>query len=111
MKKSIITTICGLGLLLTSCDFLTEKPKSFLTPDNYFNTEKQMTAAVNGLYSHLSGIFNGEIEVGSATYNFVEYMGGYTVRPRSATTTTLNQAKTLTVKANGHEVVFTIGSD
>jgi hypothetical protein len=102
MKKSIITTICGLGLLLTSCDFLTEKPKSFLTPDNYFNTEKQMTAAVNGLYSHLSGIFNGEIEVGSATYNFVEYMGGYTVRPRSATTTTLNQAKTLTVKEDNN---------
>lgn len=100
MKRHILTTaICGLGLLLSSCSgFLTEKPKTFLTPDDYFNSESQMEAAVNGLYSHLGGIFNGELEVGSAHYNFIEYMGGYTVRPRSATTTAFNQAMTLTVK-------------
>lgn len=100
MKRHILTTaICGLGLLLSSCSgFLTEKPKTFLTPDDYFNTESQMEAAVNGLYSHLGGIFNGELEVGSAHYNFIEYMGGYTVRPRSATTMAFNQAMTLTVK-------------
>ena len=56
MKRNIITLFCGLGLMLTSCTgFLTEKPKTFLTPDDYFNTENQMKAAVNGLYSHLGG--------------------------------------------------------
>lgn len=99
MKKIIFTTISGLCLLLTSCsDFLKENPKTFLTPDNYFNTESQMQAAVNGLYSSLGGIFNGELEVGSAHYNFIEYMAGYTTRPRAATTAAFNQAMTLTVK-------------
>lgn len=104
MKRNILfTLICGLGLMMTSCtDFLTEKPKSFLSPDNYFNTEKQMEAAMNGLYSHLSGIFNSEVEVNSSYYNFIEYMGGYTVRPRSATTQTFMQARTLTVKEDNN---------
>lgn len=106
MKRNIITLFCGLGLMLTSCTgFLTEKPKTFLTPDDYFNTENQMKAAVNGLYSHLGGIFNGEIEVGSANYNFIEYMGGYTVRPRSATTQAFMQARTLTVKEDNNAIL------
>ena len=106
MKIHIITIFCGLGLLLTSCsDFLTEKPKTFLTPDDYFNTENQMTAAVNGLYSHLGGIFNGEIEVGSANYIFIEYMGGYAVRPRSATTQAFMQARSLNVKEDNNAIL------
>ena len=98
MNKTILKFICGLSLAVSviSCaDFLAEKPKTFLTPDNYFNTEKQMQAAVDGLYSHLGGIFSGEIEVQSSRYNFIEYLAGYAVRPRSATTTSFQYAQAL----------------
>lgn len=100
MKKTILKLFCGLSLaasVISCADFLAEKPKTFLTPDNYFNTEKQMQAAVDGLYAHLGGIFSGEIEVQSSRYNFLEYLSGYAVRPRSATTTSFQYAKALSV--------------
>lgn len=72
--KKIYSNICGLITLMviaTSCDaFLEEKPKTFLTPDSYFQNEGQVVAAVNGLYTFLDDIFNGDIEPGSQTFIF-----------------------------------------
>lgn len=85
-------------LLCVSCsDFLKENPKTFLSPDNYFKTEKQMEAAVNGLYTFADDIFNGDIEVGTQRFIFLEYMTGYGRRPRAATSQYLTQAQDLSV--------------
>ena len=38
-------------LTFSSCgDFLDEEPKGQLTPDNFFNSEDDLTASVNALY-------------------------------------------------------------
>ena len=37
--------------------FLTEDPKTFLTPDNYYVSEAQMQDAVNGLYPGIWGAY------------------------------------------------------
>lgn len=102
--KKIYTNICGLIALLviaTSCDaFLEEKPKTFLTPDTYFQNEGQVVAAVNGLYTFLDDIFNGDIEPGSQTFIFLEYMSGYGERLRGSGTQDLAQANSLNVAEN-----------
>lgn len=53
--------IIAMMLLSVSCtDFLTVKPKTFLSPDNYFNTASEMQEAANGLYSAVgSSLFSG----------------------------------------------------
>ena len=50
---------CALGLTLvaTSCnDFLTEKPKGKLTPDNYFSSQDELNMGVYALYSKVCDI-------------------------------------------------------
>lgn len=98
MKTKIFITIAAIAMSVVSCDsFLEEHPKTFLSPDTYFTTEEQMTAAVDGLYSFLDDIFNGDIEVGSQRFVFLEYMTGYCYRARSASSIYLQQANSLTV--------------
>ena len=93
----LITTV----VILTSCNaFLEEKPKTFLTPESYFNTEGQVVAAVNGVYTFLSDIFNGDVEVNSQTLMFMEYLSGYGERPRGAGTQDLSQANMPNVADN-----------
>jgi hypothetical protein len=54
MKKTTILYLCGLLLLCNSCKkFLTEKPQVFLTPDNFYQTAADATAALNGVFSGL----------------------------------------------------------
>jgi len=54
MKKTIIIYLCGFFLLASSCKkFLTEKPQTFLTPDNFYQTAADATAALNGVFSGL----------------------------------------------------------
>lgn len=88
--------------MVTSCDaFLEEDPKTFLNPDSYFKNEGQAVAAVNGLYTYLDDIFNGDIEIGSQTFLFMEYMSGYGERPRGKSgTQDMAQAMNLTVADN-----------
>ena len=52
MKRHIIqlSVIMAAVLSLSSCDFLKENPKTFLSPENYYQTEDQIKVAVNGLY-------------------------------------------------------------
>ena len=88
-------------VIATSCDsFLEEKPKTFLTPEFYFQNEKQIVAAVNGLYTFLGDIFNGDVEVNSQAFIFMEYLSGYGERPRGAGTQDLAQAVNLSVADN-----------
>lgn len=95
--KTIIFGAFALTCLAGCNKFLEENPKTFLTPDNYFTTSEQMQAAVDGLYSYLDDIFDGDIEVGTQRFIFLEYMSGYGERPRTATSLYLSQANLLTV--------------
>lgn len=56
MKKSTLFILCGcLALMIISCKkFLTEKPQSFLTPDNFYTSAADATAALNGVFSVLT---------------------------------------------------------
>jgi len=54
MKKITILILSGFFLLCNSCKkFLTEKPQSFLTPANFYQTAADATAALNGVFSGL----------------------------------------------------------
>jgi hypothetical protein len=87
--------------MAASCDaFLEEDPKTFLTPKSYFKTEGQIVAAVNGLYTFLDDIFNGDVEVNSQTFLFMEYLSGYGERPRGTGGQNMSQAMSLTVAEN-----------
>lgn len=53
MKKIInyILPVCAFAFLFISCeDFLTEKPKSFLSPDDFYLTADDMNASLNAVY-------------------------------------------------------------
>jgi len=54
MKKTTILLLSGILLLFNSCKkFLTEKPYSFLTPSNFYQSAADATAALNGAFSTL----------------------------------------------------------
>ena len=100
MKNKILIIFgAAAALAAVSCsDFLKENPKTFLSPDTYFTTEDQMKAAVGGLYTFLDDIFDGDVEVGTQRFIFLEYMTGYGERKRSAGGIyTVDQPKLLTV--------------
>ncbi|MDR1624358.1 MAG: RagB/SusD family nutrient uptake outer membrane protein [Tannerellaceae bacterium] len=102
MKKIVSSISCLIAIVViaTSCDsFLDEDPKTFLTPNSYFQNEGQIVAAVNGLYTFLDDIFNGDVEVNSQTFNFIEYLSGYGERPRGGIQD-LSQAINLNVADN-----------
>ncbi len=89
----------SLIILITSCDsFLEEEPKSFLSPDFYFESEAQINAAVNGIYTFLDNRFEGVIGPGTQTYLFLEYLHGYAERPYSSSNIDLNQAINLNIQ-------------
>jgi len=99
--KTNISWLIALAILITSCDaFLEEKPKTFLTPDSYFQKEGQVVAAVNGIYTYLDDIFDGDVEPGSQTFIFMEYLHGYGERLRGSGTQDLAQANSLNIAEN-----------
>jgi len=52
--KTTVATALLTMLLFSSCsDFLETKPTDFLSPDNYFTTEKELDAALVGVYDPL----------------------------------------------------------
>ncbi len=71
--------IIAMMLLSVSCtDFLTVKPKTFLSPDNYFNTASEMQEAANGLYSAVgSSLFSGLVAVNHTGWMMYELLTGY----------------------------------
>lgn len=80
MKNNIIKffgAVIVSSAVATSCaDFLTEHPKTFLSPDSYYTKESQMDAAVNGLYIGLSNYFTGGVGVGVSPYHMLELITG-----------------------------------
>lgn len=96
MTKKYLYKIAGIAsvfLFLISCqDFLKEDPRNLLSPDHFFNSDAEATAAVNGLYFGLSdgnlyrnrGIddfyINGADVVGpSRKFGGVEVIQSYTI--------------------------------
>ncbi len=49
--KYFKTLIFGLALTLSSCDVLDVKPKDFLSPEQYYNTEEELNTALTGVYA------------------------------------------------------------
>lgn len=107
MKRHIFNISMALSLMMiyTSCDsFLEEEPKTFLSPDFYFQSEAQVNAAVNGIYTFLDDCFSGDIGPGTQNYLFMEYLHGYGDRPYSSANTFLNQAINLNIKEDNSYV-------
>lgn len=59
MRKNIIRVLClSFAIIFSSCDKqLEEVPKSFLSPNNFFNTEAEGILAVNGVYRLIPNLF------------------------------------------------------
>jgi hypothetical protein len=109
MKKIVSNISCLIAIVViaTSCDsFLDENPKTFLTPNSYFQNEGQIVAAVNGLYTFLDDIFDGDVEVNSQTFLFMEYLTGYGERPRGHGGQNLSQTVSMTVAENNTYVEY-----
>ena len=107
MKKiySTISWLIVLAVILTSCDsFLEEKPMTFLNPDQYYQNEKQVFAAVNGIYTYVDDIMDSDIEPGSQSFIFLEFMHGYGERMRGSGTQDLTQANSLLIADNNSYV-------
>lgn len=107
MKKiySNISWLIALMVIITSCDsFLEEKPKTFLNPDSYYQNEKQVFAAVNGIYTFVDDIMDSDIEPGSQSFIFMEFMHGYGERMRGSGTQDLAQANSLLIADNNSYV-------
>lgn len=66
-------------LTLGSCsNFLTVEPKTFMSPDNYFNNESEMEDAANGLYGAVgSTLFTGLVAVNHTGWIMYELLTGY----------------------------------
>lgn len=100
MKKYIlnISWLLTMVVIYTSCEsFLEEEPKTFLSPDSYFQSEAQVKAAVNGVYTFLDDRFSGDIGPGTQTYLLLEYMHGYGDKAASTGNIDFNQAITLSI--------------
>ena len=103
MKRYIynIKWLMTFFVAFVSCEsYLEEEPKTFLSPDFYFQSESQIQAVVNGVYTFLDDRFNGDIGPGTQTYLLLEYLHGYGDKPASTGNINLNQAITLTIAEN-----------
>jgi hypothetical protein len=74
-------------LLVTACfascgNFLEEEPSGSLGLENYYKTAEQIYAAVNGTYEGLSDPFEQNIGVAVSPVYSIEYITGYSKRPR-----------------------------
>jgi len=81
--KTLLKMITLATVLLSSCNkFLEEEPASFLTTDQYYKTADQIQAAANGTYDGLNMPFASEITIAASPVYALEYMTGYSRRPR-----------------------------
>lgn len=91
MKK--IINILGMAavLLIAGCTkFLTEEPKTFLSPDNYYTSEAQMQDAVNGLYPRVVAAYmDGLVAPNHTTFIMLETLTGYHKRSHAYDSRTL----------------------
>jgi hypothetical protein len=81
--KKIFTILLLAIIFLGSCKkFLAEKTYGVLSPSDYYTTSNQARAAVDGLYTGLSGYFTAELAPATSPIFDLEYLTGYTQRPR-----------------------------
>lgn len=87
MKKTINKIlIVALSTICVACNsFLEEDPKTFLTPSEYYTSEAQVRAAVNGTYNGLTSLLSTSVEIATVTSFNLEYVVGHCYRSRSAT--------------------------
>ena len=80
--------MCGLlsaTMAFTSCtNFLEEDPKTFLSPSEYYTTENQIKAAVDGTYDGLDDLLSSDLEIATVHLFNLEYLVGTSYRPRAA---------------------------
>lgn len=76
--------LTGIILFLSvGCNkFLEEDPTGFIPTTAYYKTESQIQAAVNGAYLGLDDMFTGDIGVAVSPVFSLEYITGYSIRPR-----------------------------
>lgn len=70
MKKIIFISLLSIGFTLAGCKkFLDKKPTSFVSPDNYFNTENEINTALDGVYDVLGkeAVYGGQLVVRHAS--------------------------------------------
>ena len=53
MKRYINILLISVCLLATSCSGILDKEPDFVSPDYYYNTEEELTLALNGVYNRL----------------------------------------------------------
>jgi hypothetical protein len=83
MKQWIKITWLIPVMLTGSCNkFLDENATGFLSPDQYYTTEAQVQAAVNGTYAGLDDVFSTGIGVAISPAFTIEYLTGYSMRLR-----------------------------
>lgn len=83
INSRITTLLIGLALLCSCNKFLDENPTGFITTSAYYKTESQIRAAVNGAYLGLDDMFTSDIGVGVSAAFSLEYITGYSIRPRN----------------------------
>ena len=88
MKNKAHVWMCGLlsaAMAFTSCtNFLEEDPKTFLSPSEYYTTENQIKAAVDGTYDGLDDLLSSDLEIATVHLFNLEYLVGTSYRPRAA---------------------------
>lgn len=60
LHKNIVSLFSTAALVLTACTSLDQEPKSAIDSNNFYNTESEARAAVNGIYSALISGTNDE---------------------------------------------------
>jgi len=78
MKKNNFLALLLVLFAFTSCEkFLTEDPKSFLTPGNFYKNEKDALAALNGVFSTMQpqGFYQRTVYVVSDNASDLIYAG------------------------------------
>ena len=103
MKKIIITFLLSAGLLV-SCTELEVQPTSFVTEDNYFNTQDDAIASVTAAYASLS-LDPGEQSLFGRNLYFLTDMGSdYASAGVSATNPQVRAMSSLTHDATNDRV-------
>lgn len=103
MKKIIITFLLSAGLLI-SCTELEVTPNSFVTEDNYFNTQDDAVASVTAVYASLS-LDPGEQSLFGRNLYFLTDMGSdYAAAGVSATNPQVRAMSSLTHDATNDRV-------
>ena len=79
MKKILYIILGMVAILGTACTkFLTEEPKTFLSPDTYYASESQMQDAINGLYPPVvSAFMDGLVAPNHTNFIMLETLTGY----------------------------------